>query len=77
MINDRKPMTHSNSNASIRRLATTAGIVSSIAGTALLGAPDRVGPVIGLTEKRDAQVVAPLTSPSPLYCYGVGLNGRG
>ena len=77
MINDRKPMTHSNSNASIRRLVTTAGIITSIAGTALLVAPDRVGPVIGLTEKRDAQVVAPLTSPSPLDCYGVGLNGRG
>lgn len=53
-------MTHSNSNASIRRLATTAGIVTSIAGTALLGAPDRVGPVIGLTEKRDAQLVGAL-----------------
>lgn len=52
-------MTHSDHPA-VRRLATTAGTVTSIAGTALLGAPDRVGPVIGLTSKRDARLVGAL-----------------
>ena len=53
-------MTNSTSSPSVGRLATAAGVITSIAGTALLGVPDRVGPVIGLTEKRDAQFVGAL-----------------
>jgi hypothetical protein len=46
--------------APIVRVATTAGVVTAIAGPALLGAPERVGPAIGLTAKRDAQLVGAL-----------------
>jgi hypothetical protein len=40
--------------------ARIAGIVTAVAGSALLCAPDRLGPVIGLDSRRDAQLVAAL-----------------
>jgi hypothetical protein len=50
-------MTQSGSHTATERLSTTAGVVTAIAGFALLRAPDRVGPLIGLAAKRDAQLV--------------------
>lgn len=38
----------------------TAGVVTTIAGSALLCAPSRVGPLIGLTSGRDARLVGAL-----------------
>jgi hypothetical protein len=51
-------------------MSTTAGVVTAIAGSALLCAPERLGPVIGLTERRDAQLVGVLDlvlSPGLLF----------
>jgi hypothetical protein len=51
-------------------MATTAGVVTAIAGSALLCAPDRLGPAIGLTDRRDAQLVGALDlvlSPGLLF----------
>ncbi len=53
-------MTDSHSGSSVQRLATTAGLFTAVAGTALLGTPERLGPLIGLTGKRDAQLVGAL-----------------
>jgi hypothetical protein len=47
------PMTAS----SAQRMSTTAGVVTVVAGSALLAAPGRLGPVIGLTATRDARAV--------------------
>lgn len=44
----------------VERLATTAGVVTTIAGTALLVTPARVGPLLGLAARRDAQLVGVL-----------------
>jgi hypothetical protein len=53
-------MLQSNSHTATERLSTTAGVVTAIAGCALLCAPDRVGPLIGLTAKRDVRRVGAL-----------------
>lgn len=64
-------MNHSNSNTVTERMATTAGVVTAIAGSALLAAPERLGPVIGLTAKRDAQLVGVLDlALSPGLMFG-------
>ena len=41
-------------------MATTAGVFTAIAGSALLFAPNRLGPLIGLTARRDVQLVGVL-----------------
>lgn len=52
-------------------MATTAGVVTAVAGSALLCAPDRLGPLIGLTERRDAQLVGALDlALSPGLMFG-------
>ena len=45
------------SHSPVQRLATTAGLFTAVAGTALLVAPERLGPVIGLTGTRDTRLV--------------------
>jgi hypothetical protein len=51
-------MTPSNDTASTERMSRTAGIFTAIAGSVLLAAPERLGRVVGITGKRDAQLVA-------------------
>jgi hypothetical protein len=50
-------MTPANRRTSAQALATTAGVFTTIAGGALLSAPSGLGPLIGLTSRRDAQLV--------------------
>lgn len=57
---DRTAVIQSNNSTSGQRTSTTAGVVTAVAGSALLVAPTRLGPVIGLSAKRDAQLVAAL-----------------
>jgi hypothetical protein len=64
-------MTPSIRATSAESLSTTAGVVTAIAGSALLCAPDRLGPVIGLTSRRDAQLVGVLDlALSPGLMFG-------
>ena len=56
---DRTPLT-STSQLSAERLSTTVGVVTVFAGCALVGAPNHTGPLIGLSVKRDAQLVGVL-----------------
>ncbi|WP_123024998.1 hypothetical protein [Mycolicibacterium stellerae] len=64
-------MTASTRKTSAQALSTTAGIVTAIAGSALLYAPTRLGPLIGLTSKRDAQLVGVLDlALSPGLMFG-------
>ena len=51
-------MTESKNSSSTQRMATTAGIFTAVAGSVLLAAPERLGRLIGITAKRDAQAVA-------------------
>jgi hypothetical protein len=46
--------------ASAQRTSTTVGVITAVAGTALLDAPQKVGPLIGLTSGGDAQLVGAL-----------------
>jgi hypothetical protein len=45
---------------SARRAAIAVGAITSVAGAALLGAPEEVGPLIGLESRGDAQLVGVL-----------------
>ena len=53
-------MAPSDRRTSAQVLSTTAGVFTTIAGSALLYAPSRLGPLIGLTSRRDAQLVGVL-----------------
>ncbi|MGE4023105.1 hypothetical protein [Mycolicibacterium sp.] len=53
-------MTRAKEHPAVRRLASTAGVVTAVAGTVLLAVPNRAGPVIGLTIERDARLVGVL-----------------
>lgn len=59
------------SHTSAQRLSMTVGVVTSIAGGGLLLAPNRAGPFIGLTAKRDAQLIGTLDlALSPGLIFG-------
>jgi hypothetical protein len=53
-------VTPSTSRKSAQSLSMTAGVVTTIAGSALLCAPGRMGPLIGLTSRRDVRFVGAL-----------------
>lgn len=61
----------SNDSTSAERISTTAGVVTAVAGSALLIAPTQLGPVIGLTARRDARLVGALdVALSPGLIFG-------
>jgi hypothetical protein len=57
---DGDSVTPSPTRSSAQTMSTTAGVSTAIAGSALLCAPDRLGPLIGLTARRDVQLVGVL-----------------
>jgi hypothetical protein len=53
-------VTPSTGRTSAQALSMTAGVVTTVAGSALLCAPGRMGPLIGLTSRRDVRLVGAL-----------------